>query len=339
MIGLDSIGSGVIILFTELLDTKAMNRQPTVGEFSFINNILKKSSGKSKNIIMGIGDDAAIIHCDTGRLVSYTTTLIEGQDFQYSQDPKLTANLTSQRCLNHLSACGVLPRWLLLSLSVERLNSDWLTTFCQQLLAQMKIHGLQLIGGDTTKGDNIITINTLGQLDEQQKPIGPTPRLNDYIYVTGTLGDTGLALLCLYGPLGIAVSQRDFVLNKLQRPLPHLGHGYALRPWISGCLPLPLGLVKQLENLLSGHSLGARIFTDKLPLSNVVREHLNQLGGVSHALHSPEASEVCFFVPADKQLQFEAMCASLPGNCTWIGQIEPQAGIRCIGEFGEEIGD
>jgi thiamine-monophosphate kinase len=151
----------------------------------------------------------------------------------------------------------------------------------------------------------------------------------DHIYVTGSLGDAGLALM-LRGDAGDA---GEALQQRLDFPEPRLAEGQALRGIASAAIDISDGLLADLGHLLAYDQLGASLSVDDLPASAAFKAALQQSPDVTRLRDVPLAAgddyELCFTVPEAALAQLETVQSVFSCPCTRIGTVEKQTGIRC----------
>ena len=126
------------------------NTLPIVNEFDFIRQYLHRQQ-QDKQLILGIGDDAAIIRPCSGYDLHFSADmLVGGTHFFPDVAPADFAHKVLAVNLSGMAAMGATPRWVLLSVALFELNKDWLSAFCDTLFALAVRFGVKLIGGDTT---------------------------------------------------------------------------------------------------------------------------------------------------------------------------------------------
>lgn len=97
-------------------------------EFDFIRQYLQRQ--KSEGLILGIGDDAAIIRPSSGFDLCFSADmLVKGRHFFEDVSPEDLAWKMLAVNLSDMAAMGAKPRWVLLSAALPELNQDWLKTF------------------------------------------------------------------------------------------------------------------------------------------------------------------------------------------------------------------
>lgn len=160
-------------------------------------------------------------------------------------------------------------------------------------------------------------------------------RIGDWIYVTGTLGDSAAGLAILQQRLQVDdLSQREWLVQRHLRPQPRVLQGQALRNLASSAIDISDGLISDLAHILKISGTGARINLDKLPLSSALTQcYLDQSCTEEQAriwsLSGGEDYELCFTVPEINRGALEMALAHTGSGFTCIGQIRPESeGVR-----------
>ena len=104
-----------------------------MNEFEIIEHYFKQAySDKDSDVVLGIGDDAAIIHVpDDFELLISTDTLISGVHFPVDTSPEDIAYKSLAVNLSDMAAMGAEPKWISLSLTVPENNESWLKAFAE----------------------------------------------------------------------------------------------------------------------------------------------------------------------------------------------------------------
>jgi len=303
----------------------------SITEFDVIANYFSQDFPKRPDVILGVGDDAALCTMPPDKqLVIAVDTLIETVHFPKKTRPEDIGYKALAVNLSDMAAMGATPAWMTLALTCPHTDETWLSKFSIGLRELAESSQVSLIGGDTTKGPLTITIQIIGFVDEALKRRGATS--GDGIYVTGTIGDAGLGLASIEKRLVLARPLQKIVETRLYRPTPRLSEGQALRGIASSAIDISDGLVADLGHILTASGVGATIQADKLPLSNALRDSLSFETAWNFALSSGDDYELCFTVAKDKETALEE---ALPTNAyTRIGTIERRTGLRCLDSNG-----
>jgi thiamine-monophosphate kinase len=201
------------------------------------------------------GDDAVVT--PGGALVS-VDAMVEGVHFDESLSAADVGWKLAAVNASDISACGRLPRWALLSLSLPRDDTAWLSGFAQGLQEALRRWDITLLGGDTTRspGPRFASL-TIGS-----GPSGPVvsragARVGDELWVTGELGRAA-AGFC-HGTAGGLVW--------LRRPEPPVVFGARLGEagLAMAMMDLSDGLRADLARLCAASGVGAWIDPTALP--------------------------------------------------------------------------
>jgi thiamine-monophosphate kinase len=124
----------------------------SLGEFDLIARIRARVLPRG-DIVLGIGDDAALLQPPPGRQLAVTVdTLNHGVHFPAGTAPVDIGWKALAVNLSDLAAMGAEPAWCTLSLSLPEADPAWTDAFLDGFLELAQQHGIALIGGDTTRG-------------------------------------------------------------------------------------------------------------------------------------------------------------------------------------------
>lgn len=306
-----------------------------MNEFELIRTYFARRVPARADVRLGIGDDAALLAPPPGQaLVATTDLLVSGVHFLPDADPAALGHKALAVSLSDLAAMGAAPAWLLLNLALPVVDEDWLARFCKGLFALAERYGVQLVGGDTSRAPQVtIAIVAHGFVPEGQALTRADAKPGDRIFVTGTLGDAGLALRQRLGKLRLTATERAAAAERLDRPQPRIEEGIALRGIASAAIDLSDGLVADLGHVLEQSRVGARIELARLPLSVIYRAHFKKLGW-DVALANGDDYELCFTVPPANLPALEEIKSRFPGIAE-IGIVEDGTELRILGADGK----
>lgn len=304
-------------------------------EFDIIRRYFMRQQPHRKDVITGIGDDAALLQVPAGmELVVSMDTLVDGVHFPRGTTAAAIGHKALAVNLSDLAAMGAEPAWVTLSLTLPAADANWLADFSQAFFKLADHYGVQLVGGDTTQGPLSITVQAHGFVPAGKSLRRRGARVGDHIYVSGTLGDAGLALQ-------LAGEATDELQQRLDYPQPRIDAGQLLRGIASAAIDISDGLLADLGHLLEHDQLGAALSIDELPRSAAFAETVKPGGADVRSqyydlpLSAGDDYELCFTVPEALLGQLASVQQQLSCACTRIGIVEQQAGIRCCTSDGK----
>ncbi|HRF44693.1 MAG TPA: thiamine-phosphate kinase [Candidatus Competibacteraceae bacterium] len=299
-------------------------------EFTLIDRYFAAHELRRSDVMLGIGDDGALLAPPSGQqLVVTIDTLVADVHFFAAADPEGIGHKALAVNLSDLAAMGATPAWVALALTLPEADDVWLEAFCRGLFALADRHGVQLIGGDTTHGPvTVITLQAQGFVPPGLALRRDGAKPGDSVYVTGTLGDAGLALAVALGRVEGVGSYQNYLQMRLERPEPRIAQGRALREMANAAIDLSDGLAQDLGHILERSKAGARLEVDRLPLSPALLACLDQHAAITTALTSGDDYELCFTVPPERVERLEHLAMRWDCRCTRIGVITAEPGLQ-----------
>ncbi len=294
------------------------------GEFEIIAQ-LKERCHTSSVVRLGIGDDCAMLQLPPGEVLLTTTDmLMEGVHFRRDWTGMLSLGRKSAAVnLSDLAAMGATPRGLLLAIAIpDDMPDADLDLFFEGFLEVCHANGAVLAGGDTcaAKVGLSISVTALGSAPEAAvvRRVGAAPGEN--IYVTGSLGDSALALQWLIEDRAIPSE----LLTSHLEPTARVAIGMALAEAgiPSAMIDVSDGLLADLGHILAASQVGACIEVDRLQFSPALRASArDDQSLINLALTGGEDYELLFMAKPEMELEI----ARLAGQCdlpiTRIGTI------------------
>jgi len=311
-----------------------------LGEFQLIERIRQHATA-GIGVRRGIGDDAAVVELPAGhRLLTSTDMLIEGVHFRL--------DWTSYEDLGHkavavnlsdIAAMGGTARYLYIGLACPgETELEDINAFLDGALAEAKEYNVTLVGGDTCRspGPWIISVTVEGSAPEGQDIGRDGARPGDLVMVTGTLGDSALALHCL--DKGEAADPT--LLARHHRPKARVEFGRLLgnHQVASAMIDLSDGLAGDLEHILQASRVDALIDESKLPLSGAFLESVKDAPELKAlALLGGEDYELLFTVAPEKAGDAIRLAAQTNLVVTEIGRIEKGSGVLSLRDSKGEV--
>lgn len=292
-------------------------------EFQLIRHYFASLTAGSEGVVLGIGDDAALLAVPTGQqLVVTTDTLVAGRHFPQATRPFDIGWKALAVNLSDLAAMGATPRWFTLAMTLPAPDADWLAGFSEGLKALADLHGVALVGGDTTRGPLAISITAMGLLPTGQALRREGAVQGDVVCVTGTLGDAALALRQLD-----AADADPALRRRLDRPTPRVEAGKLLAAWATAAIDLSDGLAGDLQHVLVASQVGAELRADRLPRSAAFAAAA-PADALALQLHGGDDYELCVCLRGEDYQAVQPALAALGVPLTRIGVITPEPGLR-----------
>jgi thiamine-monophosphate kinase len=288
-------------------------------EFEFIRSLrervaLQSQSSQSNQVIVGIGDDAAIVRSSGGKdTVVAADLLVEDIDFRRSTVPAhFLGHKALTVSLSDIAAMGARPRWFLSSIGLPEdvWQTEFLDKFYEGLFELARQYDVQLIGGDTSRTPERIVIDSvlIGEclIDRAVKRSGAAP--GDQIFVTGSLGGSAAGLRLIERGAHLAdqnlgsneTQALDQVLLRHLRPEARVGWGIVLgqERLATSMIDISDGLSSDLNHVCSESNVGSLIESNLLPIDHQVVELCGRraLDPLQLALHGGEDFELLFTV-------------------------------------------
>ncbi len=320
-----------------------------LGEFGLIARIARSLPAPGPGVIVGIGDDVAVLRTDGTRHILATCDIqVEGVHFLRE---KITPQQLGRKVIainvSDIAAMGGLPRYLLVSLVLPK---DTEVAFVDGLYEGMQAEcarwGAEIVGGNMahSPGGVIVDIFLLGEVEPEHLLQRSGARVGDRVLVTGTLGDSaaGLALV-LHPEARCADEHRRWALERHLTPTPRLWEGQAIA---RSCLATAMidvsdGLVSDIGHICEMSRVGVRLWAEALPISGAALAVAEAVGAraLDWALSGGEDYELLFTAPADRADELARQVREETDTpVTVVGEIVPETeGMRLIQQDGSSV--
>jgi thiamine-monophosphate kinase len=295
--------------------------------------IARVVSGAGPEVIVGPGDDAAVLASGAGELVLTTDALIEGVHFDLgitsAHDLGYKAVVVS---VSDIAAMGASPRAALVTLALRAdIGAGWVIELYGGMREACDEHALWLVGGDLSRADQIaISVTVTGEVAPGRAVTraGAAPR--DVVAVTGALGASAAGLRVARG--GRPGGDLDRALLRAHmRPVARVGEGAVLaRHGATAMMDLSDGLAKDLGRMALASGVGVRLRLNDVPVAAGAT--------LEDALGGGEDYELLVTLPGREAL--EAAAAELRETygtpLTPIGDVVAAGGVTAIERSGSE---
>jgi thiamine-monophosphate kinase len=300
--------------------------------------IAKHFTRATPGAVLGVGDDCALLAPTPGmQLAVSSDMLLEGRHFSPQDSPAGIGHKSLAVNLSDLAAMGATPRWATLSIALPEENDAWLTAFARGFFRMADQHGIELVGGDTTRGALTLSITVIGEVPPGQALRRDGAQAGDDVWVSGVIGSAALALAYRQGRLFMEQIDAAKVLPALYLPTPRVELGIALRGIASSAIDISDGLLGDLGHILERSHVGATLEFTSLPTLPVVQQYLHEAVARDCVLAGGDDYELCFTAPAHQRNAVLAAAASAGVAVTRIGRITAETGLTVIDADGHPI--
>jgi thiamine-monophosphate kinase len=298
-----------------------------LGEFDIIARYFA-SHDRRADVLLGVGDDAAVLETRPGRrLVVAIDTIVEGVHFPRGIDASAVGYRALAVNLSDIAAMGAEPSWMTLSLSLPEAAERWVAGFASGLLELAEQHDVALVGGDTVRGPLVVTVQLAGWVEEDRWLTRSGARPGDLLMVSGIPGEAaaGLHVIQQHMPLNETTAQLQW---RFLRPRPRVALGRQLRTLATAAMDVSDGLLTDLQKLCAASHCGALLSIDALPPSPAMRELFDEDTAIDYALAGGDDYELIFTVPPEKLPELLAhRDPAVP--LASIGVIVAGSGVQC----------
>lgn len=258
-----------------------------VGEHALIERIRARVPQSPPFVVVGIGDDAAVVEPERNALEVITTdSLVEGVHFDLAfVGPADIGHKALAVNLSDIAAMGAVPRLALLSLV---LPPAWplahLDALLDGMLALASRSRVSLVGGNIARspGPLVVDVTVTGSVHRRRVLTRAGGRAGDELYVTGSLGGAAAGLRMLREDYTNVTSAAQRYL----RPEPRVRFGMLLgRNRIArACIDLSDGLADGVRQIGEASGFGAMIDAAALPIEPGASVHEALAGGEDYEL-------------------------------------------------------
>ncbi|KVW99694.1 thiamine-phosphate kinase [Thiobacillus denitrificans] len=288
--------------------------------------------------VLGVGDDCALLAPTPGmQLAVSSDMLLEGRHFSPQDSPAGIGHKSLAVNLSDLAAMGATPRWATLSIALPEADDAWLTAFARGFFRMADMHGIELVGGDTTRGALTISITVMGEVPPGQALRRDGAKAGDDVWVSGVIGSAALALAYRQGRLFMEQIDAARVLPALYLPTPRVELGIALRGIAASAIDISDGLLGDLGHILQRSQVGAILEFAALPTLPVTQAYLHEKVARDCVLAGGDDYELCFTAPANRRDAVATVAQSAGVAVTRIGRITAEPELTVIGTDGQPL--
>ena len=323
-----------------------------LGVFGLIDHLTKNFKIVQKSSVKGIGDDAAVLSCDSSKQIVVTTDLlVEGVHFDLSYMPLKHLGYKSVIVnLSDVYAMNAEATQITVSIGVSnRFPVEALEELYEGIHTAAKLYNIDVVGGDTTSSKTglIISVTAIGTINKDEAVYRNTAKENDLLVVTGDLGAAYLGLQVLEREKKVfevnPQSQPDlenytYLIERQLKPearkdISVLLKELEVKP--TSMIDISDGLSSEVLHICKQSEVGCNLYEDKIPLDQQVISTCEEfkLDSTTIALSGGEDYELLFTVSMEDFPKIKAN-----PNLSIIGHItNKKEGIHLITRGNEKI--
>jgi thiamine-monophosphate kinase len=316
-------------------------RLSRLGEFGLIERV-RRVTPQNSGVLLGIGDDAAWVENKSVSALITSDLLIEGVHFDLKWTSLFALGYKTLAVnLSDIAAMGGIPAYLILSLGIPpNFLTRQIDEFYRGIRRLAAKTGVSLVGGDTNVARSLlISACLIGHAPHRPISRGGAQVGND-LYVTGTLGDSALALQLLKNkPPHSKRASVAYLLSRHHQPTPRLAAGAILAKerLATAMIDVSDGLLQDLGHICEASGVSATIFEEQIPLSSPYRA-LAGREGIRYALAGGEDYELLFCARRRDRARIAKLQNRAGVTITRIGRcVSAPKGITVLDRTGNPV--
>jgi thiamine-monophosphate kinase len=318
----------------------------STSEDELLRTIRRLLSGNPPGVVLGPGDDAALVELRPWLTVLTVDMLVEGVDFETgTASPRDIGYKSVVVNVSDVAAMGGSPRYGLVALGLPSgTETRWVVELFGGMREAADEHGMSLVGGDLSRaGQLVISVTIAGEVAAERAVRRSGARAGDRVVVTGSLGGAagGLALARSARHRGATTDWGHALLARQFRPLARVGEGQSLAGSnATAMIDISDGLAKDLGRLCRESAVGAVLRLEDVPVDPALQEGAAsmEVDAVALAMTGGEDFELVATLPPEAVADAAERLFERHGTrLTDIGEIRAAPpGLFVIGADGVE---
>ncbi len=302
-----------------------------VEEQELLDTVLPRFAN-SDDVLIGPGDDTALLQVRSGAVLATTDTMVLGRDWldEWSDGADVGHKLVVQNVADIAAMGGRCTGLLVTLVADERTRLQWVADFTTGVADAAREAGTVVVGGDLSSaptGTRVVSITAFGELDGVAAVLRSGARPGDVVAVHGTLGQAAAGLLLLQR--GQPGTDTDLVLAQ-RRPSSAYEQGpIAARAGATSMLDISDGLLRDGGRI--ARASGVRLDLDLAALAGDIQALTGAVGAAD--------AETCVLAGGEEH----SLLATFPSGAVppgWrvIGTVAAGSGITVGGEKRTHVG-
>ena len=270
------------------------------GEFELIKRICKKTKLFSNDILIGIGDDTAVLRHSKNKYLLFTTDMLVEEDhfsLKYSTAEQIGMKSVEVN-VSDIAAMGGLPKHALISIALPKnIEVEFVDDLYRGFNKAGKKYRIDIVGGDITHSKQIvIDVAMIGFVEKKNLCLRSDAKVNDLVCVSGNLGKStaGLGLLLK--------NKKGKSIKAHLGPKARLDYSRKIAKYVNAMEDVSDGLAQEIRNICDASKVGAVIYKEKIPISKTTIHDAKKINKNAHdfALYGGEDFELVFTINKNK---------------------------------------
>jgi thiamine-monophosphate kinase len=330
-------------------------RVSDLGEFPLIERLGKIVDTRRADVLVGIGDDAAVLldragQSDQGEdlLLATIDSQVEGMHYlPYLITPEQLGRRALVVNMSDIAAMGGHPKFALVSLALPAETAvEWVEACYRGMQAEAERFGVLVIGGNVTRARSEVSLDiaVLGRVRRDHLLLRSGARPGDLVLVTDEVGEAFAGLNLVFNPrLPVEAAVRERLITRYLEPAARLPEAaiIARSGRATAMIDVSDGLSGDIGHICEQSRVGVRLWAERLPVSSAARS-------VAEAMQTPfwklamEGGDdygLCFTAPPDAAPDLCTAVAQETGTVvTVIGEVLPiEEGRHLVLPDGQDI--
>jgi thiamine-monophosphate kinase len=290
---------------------------------------LKHRISTNDEVLLGIGDDAAIIKTAWGLdTLACCDLMVEGVHFRTDWTPaRLLGRKALTVNLSDIAAMGGVPKFALMSIALpKRCSGDFVDELFDGMFESANASGVSIIGGDTSSSPDslFIDVSVIGECKSGKAITRRGANIGDRIYVSGALGAPALGLSLLESGFRLdhscdAGDPRRQAVLKLLSPEAQLTLGRVIgeEELATAMIDISDGLSTDLCHILDESGVGAVIHASAIPIAECVTAIASEASGIDPLAFALSGGE-----------EYALLFTASPRHASAISRLSDVLGVR-----------
>ena len=285
------------------------------GEFRLIERIKKSVNAYSKDVIAGIGDDAAVLKSNKKNyMLLKIDALVENchSSLKYSKPEQIGMKAIEQN-VSDIAAMGGFPKYAVVSLALpDSIDVEFIDGLYKGINKRAGEYGINIVGGNITHSLGIaINVALIGFVEKEFLKLRSGAKIGDLIFCSGDVGKSAA---------GLELLRRGFAASSIKKHLePRCRLDLArklARISINSMIDVSDGVAPEVAHICEQSGTGAVIYADKIPISKDTIASAKKAGksALDFALYGGEDFELVFTADKNKLSQFKKYGVSVIGE-------------------------